>query len=123
MVFTGGMVASGNGRAIVTATGAKTQIAQISMERDMETETGQRFLLEANLSKKGLWFAAGCVAVSAILWALITLLSDISPLNAAMTSLTFLAAAWPMGLIETTTMSLVVGMERLSRHQVSYQFR
>lgn len=118
MVFTGGMVTSGSGRAIVTATGAQTQMAQKLVEQSMEAETDQRFLLEANLLKKGLWFAAGCVTVSAVLWALITLLSDISTLKAAIVSLTFLAAAWPMGLIETSTMSLVIGMERLIKHRV-----
>jgi Ca2+-transporting ATPase len=41
-----------------------------------------------------------------------------APLGAVMMSLTFLIAVWPMGLIETVRMSLVVGMGRLSKRQI-----
>ena len=119
MVFMGGMVANGNGRAIVIATGAQTQIAQVLAESDVEAREEKRSLLEASLSRNGLWFAAGCIAVSVISWVLLTLIHGTPPLKAAMASLAFLAAVWPMGLIGAITMSLAVGMERLTRRQVA----
>jgi len=118
MVFMGTMVTNGSGRAIVTATGAQTQLAQIPAEPAGEAGADQRFLLEANLSMKGLRFAGGCIAVSVIFWAVITLF-DIMPLpESIMTGLSFLVAAWPMGLIEAVTMALAIGMKRLSERQI-----
>jgi Ca2+-transporting ATPase len=118
MVFMGTMVTNGSGRAIVTTTGAQTQLAQVSVDRARKVEAAQRSLLEAKLSRKGLWFAGGCIAASAIFWAVVMLLDIIPPPEGVMACLGFLMAAWPMGLIEAVTMALTVGMKRLSERQI-----
>lgn len=117
VVFAGTTVTGGSGRAIVTATGVQMQIAQMSLAQPVESETTPRSLLEARLSSKGLWLAGGCIVFSAILWVLVVMLLGRSPLVGAMVSLTFLIAAWPMGLIEAITMALTIGMKRLSERQ------
>jgi len=118
MVFTGTMVTNGTGRAIVTATGGQTQLAQMPVDRGRRASAAQRSLLEANLSRKGLWFAGGCIASAAIFWALV-MLFDIMPLpDSIMVGLSFLMAAWPMGLIEAVIMALAIGAKRLSERQI-----
>lgn len=118
IVFMGTTVASGNGRAIVTATGTQTQMAQMSAGRPEGAGKVHWSLLEVNLSEKGLWFAAGCIVCSAILW-IIIMMAGASLLAASIVSLGFLIAAWPMGLIEAMVMSLVVGMKRLNEGQTA----
>lgn len=118
MVFMGSIVFSGSGRAVVTSTGAQTQIAQMQLEREKQnTQHTQRWLLEAMLSKKGIWFASGCIVFSAILW-LLAVLFGLSLTAGAMISLSFMLAIWPMGLIEAIRLALTIGMRRLSKHNI-----
>ncbi len=118
IVFMGTTVASGNGRAIVTSTGAQTQVAKMSAGWAAGEEKIRWSLLEANLSEKGLWFAVACVICSAILWAVI-MIAGAPPLAGAIVALSFLIAAWPMGLMEAIIMALTVGMKRLSERQIA----
>ena len=117
MVFMGSMVIGGSGRSIVTATGMQTQAVQILADRATQSRNTPRFLLEANISRKGLWLAGICIVLSAIIWAAVVLLG-MEPIAGITVGLSFLFAACPMGLIETVTMSLIMGMKRLSKHQV-----
>ena len=110
----GTTVVNGSGRAIVTATGVQTEIAQMPVDRAAESEIGRRSLMEANISKKALWFFGICISSSVILWTIITLLGIMPRFQSIVVSLGFLIALWPMGLIEAVTMALTVGMRRLS---------
>ena len=118
MVFKGGMVTSGSGRAIVTATGTQTRMAQKSLDRAARPETTRQSLLEAKLSRKGLLFAGGGIVFSIIIWAVVVLSDIMPPQDGVMVSLSFLVALWPMGLIEAVAMALAVGMERLSKRRI-----
>lgn len=118
MVLMGTIVVNGNGRAIVTSTGAQTQVAEMSSGQAEKTEKAHWSLLETNLLKKSPWFAAGCVVCSGILWIAI-MIAGAPPLEGALVSLSFFIAAWPMGLIETAIMALIVGMKRLSQRQIA----
>ena len=120
MVFAGTIVISGSGRAIVTETGSKTQAAQTSKGKEAVTESARWSLLEAGLSKKSFWFAGICIVAAALLWlASVTLIPGVSTLKGAVIALSFLAAAWPMGLIEAAIMTLTVGMKNLSERQIA----
>ncbi len=120
MVFMGSIVTSGSGRAIVTETGARTQASRTLAAWAAKAKSARWSLLEARLSKKGLWFGGGCIIVSALLWvAIITLLPDMLMLDGAIIALSFLVAAWPMGLIEAITMALTVSMKKLDEHQIA----
>ncbi|MFC1716097.1 cation-translocating P-type ATPase [Candidatus Poribacteria bacterium] len=118
VVFMGTIVTSGNGRAIVTSTGIQTQIAGMSAGQTVEPEKDHWSLLEANLWGRGLWFAAGCIVCAAVLW-IIMMIAGAPTLAGVLVALSFLIAAWPMGLVEAITMALTIGMKRLSERQIA----
>ncbi len=118
MVFMGTSVVSGSGRAIIIATGMQTHIAQVSLSQTEESETDQGSTLEARLVRKGLWVAVGCIIFSVLIWIAARFLINISSLHGAMMGISFLIAAWPMGLIDAAAMALTTGMKRLTRSKV-----
>ena len=118
MIFMGTSVISGSGRAIIIATGMQTQIAQVSLNQIEESETDRSSTLEARLVKKGLWAAVGCIAFSVLLWIAAKFLVNMSTLDGAMVGMSFLIAAWPMGLIDAVSMALTTGMKKLTKNQI-----
>jgi len=118
MVFMGTSVVSGSGRAIVIATGIQTHLARMSWSETEDSEIDQSFTLEARLVGKGLWVAAGCITFSVLILLAATFLIDMSPLDGAMVSMSFLIAVWPMGMIDAVVMALTMGMKRLTENQI-----
>jgi Ca2+-transporting ATPase len=118
MIFMGTSVVSGSGRAIIIATGMQTQIAQVSLSQTEESEVDQSSTLEARLMKKGLWVAVGCIAFSVLLWIAAKFLVNMSTLDGAVVGMSFLIAAWPMGLIDAVSMALTTGMKKLTKNQI-----
>ena len=114
MVFMGTTVHSGSGRAVVTATGGRTQMSRLLQRQSVRDQEYRSFHLEALLSRKGVWLAFGCMALSFVLWILLFVAGK--PLAESMIyAASFLMAAWPMGLIETATSAFAIGIRRLDK--------
>jgi len=116
IVFMKSMIVSGKGKAIIIATGEKTQA---SLEAIEEEAVIQRSIFESVLSKNGGWYAIVCIALSAIVGALVVILGeDVKLIDGVMVGTSLLMAAWPAGLIEAVTMAFTVGMRKLNENNI-----
>ncbi len=113
MVFTGTTVTRGKGRAVVTATGARTEIGRIG---EMINSVGdQKTPLEERLDNFGKQILRTCLALSAILlcWGF---LRGGRPWHELLLEAVSLAvAAIPEGLPAITTITLALGMQRMAK--------
>ncbi len=117
MVFAGTMAISGNGRAIVTATGMQTEFGRIAELLDTSQEQVTPLQLQLKRLSKQL-----SVAVVAIAVAIITTLLILRPLHSAAELLSLLlfgtavaVAATPEGLAAVITLVLAIGVQRMAR--------
>ena len=113
MVFMGTSVAAGTGQAVVVATAMNTELGRIA---GLITEAGaeERTPLEKKLESFGrvlVWAALGIVA---LLFGL-GLLRGTEPFELFMTSVSLAVAAVPEGLPAVVTVSLALGVLRMSR--------
>ncbi|HEX2996522.1 MAG TPA: cation-transporting P-type ATPase [Anaerolineales bacterium] len=116
LIFAGTSVASGTGRAVVTATGMSTQFGRIAHLTQSITEEPTPFQKELNqLSKFTAWIATGIgILVAAV---------GYFTLNFPLKEITLLAlgiiiAVIPEGLIATLTLSLAAAVQRLAQQGV-----
>ena len=115
-IFAGTSVASGTGRALVTATGMSTQFGRIAHLTQSITEEPTPFQKELNhLSKFTAWVGLGIGAIVVIV--------GYFSLGYAVKEVTLLAlgivvAVIPEGLIATLTLSLAVAVQRLAQRGV-----
>ena len=114
-VFMGTSVATGTGRALVQATGAKTQLGKIADLLANATE--QQTPLQLQLEKVGrslLWLCLGVVAVVAALgfW------RGMPWLDLFMSSISLAVAAVPEGLPAIVTIALALGVRRMAASNV-----
>jgi len=115
MVFMGTSVAAGTGEAVVVATGMNTEIGRIAGWLG-EAGAEERTPLEHKLESFGrvlIWTALGIVA---LLFGL-GLLRGTKPLELFMTSVSLAVAAVPEGLPAIATVSLALGVSRMSRRR------
>jgi Ca2+-transporting ATPase len=112
MVFKGTLVATGAGRAVVTATGRGTEIGRISeLVRATESE---RTPLEARLDVLGRRLIGVTLGVAAVVAGL-GLLRSQDPWLMLKTGLALAIAAVPEGLPVVATITLALGMRRMAR--------
>ena len=113
MVFTGTTVIRGKGRAVVTATGSRTELGRIG---EMINSVGdQKTPLEDRLDRFGKQILRVCLALSAILlgWGF---LRGGRPWHELLLEAVSLAvAAIPEGLPAITTITLALGMQRMAK--------
>jgi Ca2+-transporting ATPase len=113
MVFTGTTVMRGKGRAVVTATGARTELGRIG---EMINSVGdEKTPLEDRLDRFGKQILRACLALSAILlgWGF---LRGGRPWHELLLEAVSLAvAAIPEGLPAITTITLALGMQRMAK--------
>jgi Ca2+-transporting ATPase len=113
MVFTGTTVIRGKGRAVVTATGPRTELGKIGQ---MIQDVGdQKTPLEQRLDQFGSQILKVCLALSAVLlgWGLLRGGRPWSELLLEAVSLA--VAAIPEGLPAITTITLALGMQRMAK--------
>jgi P-type Ca2+ transporter type 2C len=113
MVFTGTTVMRGKGRAVVTATGARTELGRIG---EMIRSVGeQRTPLEERLDAFGKQILRVCLVLSAVLliWGFARGGRPFHDLLLEAVSLA--VAAIPEGLPAITTITLALGMQRMAR--------
>ena len=113
MIFTGTTVVRGKGRAVVTATGARTELGRIG---EMMREVGDhKTPLEERLDRFGSQILRACLGLSAVLlgWGF---LRGGRPWHELLLEAVSLAvAAIPEGLPAITTITLALGMQRMAR--------
>ena len=115
MVFNGTIIARGNAKAVVTATGDKTAIGQIS---SLARETEQkRTPLEKKLNSLTHWLILFTL-VLAVSIGLSGFLSSNDPILMIKTGIALAVAAIPEGLPVVATITLARGMLKLSKKKV-----
>ena len=120
MVFSGTAAAAGRGRAIVTATGARTEIGRIagSLQQTVEKETP----LQRELDQVGKLLGIVVILIAIVMSATILLVDRIGTLSELVAILLLVVslavAAVPEGLTAITTIVLSLGMQRMARRNV-----
>ena len=114
MIYTGTAVVQGRGRAIVTATGAATEIGKIST-LIAETEQEQTPLQE-RLDRLGRYLALAALAIAAVMVG-VGLWRGEEFLSMLETSLALAIAAVPEGLPAVLTIALALGMRRMAQRR------
>ena len=111
MVYQGTMVSRGNGKAVVTASGTKTEIGNIA-SLVHETEEGAT-PLQKQMINFGKFIGIALVVINAGIFGLGIALGK--PLfEMFMTSVAMIVAAVPEGLLPAMTVVLAIGMQRLA---------
>ncbi|MCB7481033.1 cation-translocating P-type ATPase [Christiangramia sediminis] len=115
MIFNGTIIARGNAKAVVTATGDETAIGQISyMTQEAEKK---RTPLEKKLNSLTHWLILFTV-VLAVLIAMTGFLTANDPVLMIKTGIALAVAAIPEGLPVVATITLARGMLKLSKQKV-----
>lgn len=110
MVFAGTIVASGRGKAIITATGMNRQIGKIAemIEEAQPRETP----LQQKLDKLGKWVGIGTIIICLVVF-LMTVFKGMHYLPAFLAAVALAVAAVPEGLPAVVTISLAIGVQRM----------
>jgi Ca2+-transporting ATPase len=120
MVFGGTAVASGRGRAVVTATGAASEIGRIagSLRTAEEGETPLQRELDRVGKRLGLAVVAIAVAIGGTLLAVGHVESLADGVDVLLLAVSLAVAAVPEGLTAVTTIVLSLGTQRMARRNV-----
>lgn len=112
MVFMGTAITRGNGKAVVTGTGQKTQMGYIStMLQETEDESTP---LEERLQKMGYFLIILTFIVTAIV-AITGIISGRPVIEMLKTAIALAIAAVPEGLPAVATITLAIGMKRMAQ--------
>ncbi len=120
MVFSGTAAVAGRGRAIVTLTGAQTEIGQItgSLQKAAEKETP----LQRELDQVGKWLGIIVILIAIVMSATILLVDRVGTLaelvDILLLAVSLAVAAVPEGLTAITTIVLSLGMQRMAVRNV-----
>lgn len=120
MVWSGTTVAAGRGQAIVTATGARTQIGRIagSLQQAREKATP----LQRELDRVGKGMGLVVILIAILMSATILLVDRVGTLNELIDILLLVVAlavaAVPEGLTAIATIVLSLGVQRMARRHV-----
>ncbi len=111
-VFLGTSVSGGSGRAIVVATGMRTEVGHIAGL--IESATEEQTPLQRRLDVVGRQLLWGCLAVVALVSGLGWLRGS-APLELFLGAVSLAVAAVPEGLPAVVTVALALGVERMAR--------
>ncbi|MGE5217874.1 MAG: cation-translocating P-type ATPase, partial [Chloroflexota bacterium] len=112
MAFAGTAVTYGRGRAVVVATGMKTEFGQIAQY--LQTVPSSRTPLQENLDKVGSVLARAALAIVAVI-AGVGLLRGEDLLNMIIFGIALAVAVVPEALPAVITVSLAIGVQRMAR--------
>ncbi len=113
LLFLGTNVVRGKGRAVIVATGARTELGKLSalIHRPRDRTTPLEEKLGA-FGKRILW---GCLALSALLFTRGMLRGDRTWHDLLLEAVSLAVAAIPEGLPAITTITLAMGMQRMAK--------
>jgi Ca2+-transporting ATPase len=112
MVFLGTSIANGSARALVVATGMRTELGHIAQLLDT-AESGAT-PLQKRLDKTARYLLWVCLAIVALVFAL-GLLRSTPPFELFLSAISLAVAAIPEGLPAVVTVSLALGVQRMIR--------
>lgn len=120
MIFSGTAVSSGRGRAVVTATGAATEIGKIA--GSLQQAEDESTPLQRELDRTGRLLGIVVIIIAVVMSATIVFIAGVSDF-AALVDVLILAvslavAAVPEGLTAITTIVLSLGMQRMAQRNV-----
>jgi Ca2+-transporting ATPase len=111
-VFLGTSIVHGSARALVTATGMRTEVGRIA--RLLETATSGDTPLQRRLDHVGRRLVWASLAIALLVFAL-GLARGIAPFELFLTAVSLAVAAIPEGLPAVVTLTLALGVERMAR--------
>jgi Ca2+-transporting ATPase len=114
-LFMGTSVASGSGRALVTATGMRTELGKIA--HLLATATDETTPLQKRLTHVSRVLLYACLAIVALV-ALLGVVRGMPLLQVLLSSVSLAVAAVPEGLPAVVTIALAVGVQRMASRQV-----
>ncbi|HET7754675.1 MAG TPA: cation-translocating P-type ATPase [Anaeromyxobacteraceae bacterium] len=120
MIFSGTAIAAGRGRAVVTATGAATELGRIagSLQRTRDTATP----LQKELDRVGKLLGLAVIAIAVVMSATILLVEHLRSLgdlvDVLLLAVSLAVAAVPEGLTAVTTVVLSLGTQRMAKRNV-----
>jgi len=113
MVYAGTLVVRGQGLAVVTATGMKTEMGKVAGL--LGTAQNQKTPLEKRLEQLGAVILAICLGVSASL-GIIGVFRGIPFHDMFLSAVSLAVAAIPEGLPATVTLCLAIGVQRMAKN-------
>ncbi len=113
MAFSGTLVTHGQGRGVVVATGAGTEIGLISrLVSEVESVTTP---LLRQMAQFGRWLTAAIIVIALITFAFGVLLRDYLAAEMFLAAVSLAVAAIPEGLPAIMTITLAIGVQRMAR--------
>lgn len=109
-LYMGSMITSGNGKALVLATGMETEMGKIA--EMMETAGVQETPLQKRLEKLGEYMVTGCLVICAIV-ALLGVMRGEPVIQMLLAGISLAVAAVPEGLPAVVTIALAIGVRRM----------
>ncbi|MGQ9925800.1 MAG: cation-translocating P-type ATPase [Chloroflexaceae bacterium] len=120
MLFSGTAVASGRGRAVVTATGPHTEIGKIA--GSLQQTESEPTPLQKELARVGRLLGGAVIAIAVVMSVTLILVSGARRLSdlvdVLILGISLAVAAVPEGLTAITTIVLSLGMQRMARRNV-----
>ncbi|BBG66376.1 Ca ion P-type ATPase [Hydrogenimonas sp.] len=113
MAYSGTIVTHGQGAGVVVATGADTEIGQIStMVSEVESVTTP---LLRQMAQFGRWLSLAILLIAAVTFAFGYLLRGYDAVEMFMASVSLAVAAIPEGLPAIMTITLAIGVQRMAK--------
>ena len=111
MAFSGTIVVSGRAKAIVVATGMRTEIGKIAkMIEDVKPEPTP---LQKKMDYLGKWIAKIVMAVAVVIFIVATIFQEKSLIENLIVAVAVAVAAIPEALLAIVTMALAIGTQRM----------
>lgn len=114
MVFAGTVVTSGRGRAVITATGMKTEIGKIADLIDQSSDEATP--LQKRLEQLGRYLIVICLGICAAVGTLGVLRGE-EPRKMFLAAVSLAVAAIPEGLPAIVTIALAIGVQRMIKRK------
>ena len=113
LAYSGTLVTHGQGAGIVVATGAQTELGQIStLVADVESVTTP---LLRQMAQFGRWLTAAILVIAVAAFAFGVLVRDYIPAEMFLAAVSLAVAAIPEGLPAIMTITLAIGVQRMAR--------
>lgn len=112
MAFMGTIIAAGNGKGVVVATGASTQMGKIAQTLAIPYEKPTP--LQKNLSTLGKYLIAAAIGVSVVIFAL-GYFQGRETHELLFTVISLAVAVIPEGLIAVVTVTMAIGVQRMAK--------
>ncbi|HHI93965.1 MAG TPA: cation-transporting P-type ATPase [Gammaproteobacteria bacterium] len=113
MAYSGTLVTHGQGRAVVVATGAQTELGRIStLVSEVESVTTP---LLRQMAQFGRWLTVGILGIATVTFAFGVLFRDYLSAEMFLAAVSLAVAAIPEGLPAIMTITLAMGVQRMAR--------